>query len=160
MPDTNTQTDVRALICERLCEHHDVSKFDCDDETYNLLIKEARRTSAFGAEKDAWFVVHHGDHRVVGFICIGPGLFQDTPAIWVSALATDISVRSSARPATALIRKFAAVADALSGQVSHLHGPYKYDVVIGLNSNRVSAGLRRAGFTLIDDTIWVRPRST
>jgi hypothetical protein len=150
------ETDVRALVVERLCEHHDVSAFKCGNAVYDLLIADAQRTSKFGAEKDAWFVLHHGDNRVLGFICIGPGQFQGAAAIWVSALATDLSVRSSARPVTALIRKFRQVANALRTQPSHLRGAYEYEAVVISPSGRIEAGLQRAGFLKIDESIWCR----
>lgn len=149
------ETIQRALVVERLCEHHKVKHFNSGD-SYTEILRVGHTDTARGCEKDAYFVAHHGDDLVIGFFSIGPGEVSGEPAIWLSALATDQSVRDSPKVVASLLRKVKRVRDALGSPASHFATSYRWEAALVADNPIVERALRRSGFEQTDFGVWIR----
>jgi hypothetical protein len=143
------------LIVERLCTHHQVSGFACGALHLDKLLRESTRALATATEVDSFFVAHHGDHVVIGFMAIGDssitvddGVVQT--ALVMSALAVDLSVQNSA-VVRALLKRAFAVRD---GRLRFR--PYDYEAAVVIDNERVESMIERMGFQRVGAQFWIR----
>ena len=153
---TEATTAQKSVVVERLCVHHNVAAFSSGESIYDNMVRVAARATSTGTENDAFFVAHHGENVVIGFVAVGdvtielhPG--ERVPAVLISGLAVDRSVQSPT-PVRALLRRSIAVRNARLPS-----RPYRYDAAMVPANERVEALLSRSGFVRYNDTFWIRP---